>query len=450
VIKNLKTDIIALQEVENENTLIDLNKKLNYPYYAITKNYNANTNVALLSKYKIIKTVSIEVSTSANFRDILEVHLKINDSKLILFVVHWHSKFFPETYRRQYAQALKWRIDDIKDDQDFIILGDFNSNYDEYLTFKKDKRLNDTFGITGINDIIKTTKDSRMITREYIIEESKGNEYLYNLWLEIDSFAKRYSAFYKNKPQSLDSIIVSPSLFDDKGINYVDRSFSVYKDDKVIRKDTNTTNSWEFSKGIFTGNGYSDHLPIYADFDSLPFAVKIDEIDTRIITSIDRLYDVGLGDGNYLIKNVVAIYQDDKGTILKDPNGRAIYVVGHNDKFFVGKRYEVDVTTVEDDMGLRVIKNVGLVVDKGNVENISVYKIHNTNKDFNNLKYQNEVIASIRGIYNKGYFEYSGKRLKETIKIVIKDENLRPKDESEVVFKDVIVGYEKQPVLIVQ
>jgi hypothetical protein len=105
---------------------------------------------------------------------------------------------------------------------------------------------------------------------------------------------------------------------------------------------------------------------------------------------------------------------------------------------------------VEYHYGLRAIKDVGLVVNRGKVKSIEIYKVHNTNKDFNSLVYQNEVIASIEGIYNKGYLEYSGERIKEKIKIDFKDLSKKPKDGTKIVLKDVVVGFYKQPQLIVQ
>jgi endonuclease/exonuclease/phosphatase family metal-dependent hydrolase len=447
VINDIKPDIIALQEVESKRVLNDIKKKTSFKYSTISDNDNSTTQIALLSNYKILATKYLEVSNGLHFQDILEVHINIKGSRLIIFVAKWHDKRYPETYRRQYAQALKWRLDDLGNKQDFIIIGDLNSNYNEYQTFVKNKKLNDTYGITGINHILKSIRDGKLINREFAIH-AKSNEYLYNLWLELPK--DRYSTIYKNKEVSHDNMILSPALFDNGGINYIDRSFTVYKKENVFDTKTKSIKEWEVVKNKSTAKGYSDHLALYADFDFLPFAIKVEEIDTRIFTSIDNLYSVNVGQSNYLIKNVVAILQDEDGTILKEPNGRAIYVYGHNDKFKVGYKYEVDVTMVEYHYGLRAIKDVGLVVNRGKVKSIEIYKVHNTNKDFNSLVYQNEVIASIEGIYNKGYLEYSGERIKEKIKIDFKDLSKKPKDGTKIVLKDVVVGFYKQPQLIVQ
>ena len=98
--------------------------------------------------------------------------------------------------RIDYAKTLIKEIDKLKEDADFILIGDFNSNYDEYETFRDSYRLNNTGGITGINHILKTIKDSEMVN-EKILTMQAENEYLYNLWLEV-SETGRWSYIFSN------------------------------------------------------------------------------------------------------------------------------------------------------------------------------------------------------------------------------------------------------------
>ncbi len=185
VIKDLKADIVTLQEVESKKSLIYLANRLksfniNYPYLEIADNSKAVTvKCAVLSKYPIIKKEEIKIKNKLT-RNILKVTLDIEGNRLILFINHWKSKKGSESHRIDYAKALKKAIDKLKDDEDFILIGDFNSNYNEYKTFLNRKKLNDTAGITGINHILRTITDSKMVN-EKILTMQPGNKYLYNL-----------------------------------------------------------------------------------------------------------------------------------------------------------------------------------------------------------------------------------------------------------------------------
>jgi len=88
----------------------------------------------LLDLRKFIKKRGLEYKYFAidKYRDILEVHLLIGGKKLIIFVNHWKSKSGPESERIKYAKALKKRLSIIPKNKDYIVLGDFNSNYNEY------------------------------------------------------------------------------------------------------------------------------------------------------------------------------------------------------------------------------------------------------------------------------------------------------------------------------
>jgi hypothetical protein len=181
-----------------------------------------------------------------------------------------------------YAKALRKGIDKLTADADFILIGDFNSNYNEYTTFRNSSRLNDTNGITGINHILKTiidtgidtgkdsSKDSKMVNEKILIKQA-ANEYLYNLWLEV-SKARRWSYNFFGKKDSPDNIIVSKGLYDDKGISYSDNSFNKFQPNYLFKGKA--VYRWQKAKrgtGRHLGKGYSDHLPIFAYFSTEPF-----------------------------------------------------------------------------------------------------------------------------------------------------------------------------------
>ncbi|MBF0224118.1 MAG: endonuclease/exonuclease/phosphatase family protein [Desulfobacterales bacterium] len=275
VIQNIEADIIALQEIESKTALIALCDELktkgsNYPYYEIDATRGASIRCAIISKFPIIKKEAVYVDKS---RNILKATIDIDGKHLIIFVNHWKSKKHPESSRIVAAKALKKAIDKLDDDSDFILCGDFNSNYNEYKTLKNNPDLDDTKGKTGINHILCTIHDSKLVNEKKLISQ-KSNEYLYNLWLEIKS-KRRWSYNFFGKKGSLDNIIVSKGLYDNKGISYIDNSFDKFTPNYLFYKKQ--IYRWQISdkgKGRHLGKGYSDHLPIFAYFSTESFKFK--------------------------------------------------------------------------------------------------------------------------------------------------------------------------------
>lgn len=277
VIKDMGADVVALQEVESKEALISLRSKLkalgeDYPYLAIADSKSAPVKCAVMSKIPIIEKEEIQIDNETA-RNILKVTLDIAGNRVILFINHWKSKNGPESMRIAYAKTLKREIDKLKEDADFVLIGDFNANYDEYQTFLDSDKLNDTAGITGINHILRTFKDSEMVN-EKILTEQAENEYLYNLWLEV-SETSRWSYIFSGEKESPDSIIVSRGLYDKKGISYSDNSFDKFQPDYLFKDGT--VYRWQMAergRGKHLGKGYSDHLPIFAYFSTEPFSFK--------------------------------------------------------------------------------------------------------------------------------------------------------------------------------
>ncbi len=277
VIKDLSADIVALQEIESKRALILLQQRLkefnvSYPFFAIADSKPTAVKCALLSKFPIIEKKEIKLR-NGSARNILMATVNIDNIPLILFINHWKSKRSPESFRIEYAQALKKEIKKIKKNTDFLVMGDFNSNYNEYKTLLSSPQLNDTSGITGINHILNTVKNQELINENFLICKD-NSEYLYNLWLELKA-EKRWSYNFFRKKGTPDSIIVSKALYDAKGISYIDNSFNKFNADYLIKN--NRIYRWQRSKkgkGKHLGKGYSDHLPVFAYFSTDPFEFK--------------------------------------------------------------------------------------------------------------------------------------------------------------------------------
>jgi len=269
VIKDLAADIVALQEVESRKALISLNdavarKGRSYPYLAIADAKPSAVKCALLSRFPILSKREIPVREKPS-RNILAVTVQVDGTPLLLFVNHWKSKRGPESMRLPYARALRKAINTLSAGTDFIVLGDLNSNYDEWITFRAKAKLNDTRGRTGINHILGTIQGSSMVTEEMLLGQKK-RRLLYNLWLELKP-ARRWSYNFFGLKGSPDNIIVPRALYDNKGISYVDNSFERFTRRYLFKK--RAVFQWrraEHGKGRHIGMGFSDHLPIFALF----------------------------------------------------------------------------------------------------------------------------------------------------------------------------------------
>ena len=285
VISSVNPDIIGLEEIESKNALSDLQSMLKqYPYkfdaIATQKKRQSSVTTALLSKYPIKYTREVKVTNHPRNRNILEVGIEIGDEVLVVFVNHWKAKSGNESKRVRSAKYLMERLQELDDNTPYILLGDFNSNYNEYQTFI-DSKLNDTDGITGINHILGTIViDDWKITQWFKnlfnqeldvkfvtiddLKKSKDNQLNYNLWLELDE-EERWSYKRGKKLETLDNMIISKGLVDGKGVEYIQGSFQVFRGAGTVRNGK--VYRWQRGRHKeHLGKGFSDHLLIYGDF----------------------------------------------------------------------------------------------------------------------------------------------------------------------------------------
>jgi endonuclease/exonuclease/phosphatase family metal-dependent hydrolase len=267
VIKDINADIIGLQEIESLKALKDLRYTLKrmglyYPYYKIANLKSTTVKVALLSKIPFIATNEVSVTQSYKYRNILEAKFKIGSQYLYILVNHWKSKAGPESMRIVSAKKLQKRVQEIGVNKNIIALGDFNSDYEEYIRFKRKRKLNNTDGITGINHILGTINYKNDASHTNI---SKGD--FYNLWYDKSDKDQRFSYIYRGKKEAMDSILITSALLDNKGLEY--KSGSIHSLQKAYLFKKKALNRWQMKWGKprrHYGRGYSDHLPVIAEF----------------------------------------------------------------------------------------------------------------------------------------------------------------------------------------
>jgi len=263
VIKDAGADIVGLQEVESVISVHAIQESLRdegFRYFVVAdKPQRTAVNVALISKYPII--FARGYYTIERVRNLLLAGILINGDTLYVLVNHWKSKSGPESMRIEIAKVVRSVVDSIlarDPDADIVLVGDFNTHMDET---QSDVMTGDAFNpqvVVGLIDILKTTGDRNLL--------SKG--YLYNLWYDLPE-DQRGSHFFAGKWGTLDHIIVSAGLFDDRGISYIPGSFKVFKPPYLLTP-SGIPYRWQINRGPdyteHLGKGFSDHLPIMASF----------------------------------------------------------------------------------------------------------------------------------------------------------------------------------------
>jgi len=439
VICDIDADIIGLQEIENKHIFKQLISKLKkvgcgYKHSAITAKKGASIQVALLSKYPLKKQKDIQVSYSPRVRNILEVDVDIEGKSVKLFVNHWKSKAYKgyESKRIKYAKALQARIARLAPSKEYIILGDFNSDYNAYRTLAD--KINDTGGKTGFSDILKTKIE------EHEMPHAKP-QWHYTLWKELE-VDKRWSYKFYGKKSSLDQIVLPKQLFDGKGIDYVNDSFGVFKAKYLFTK-RGYINRWRYKNGKHMAKGYSDHLPIYAYFDTK--AYKGDGQKPHIIIknkTIEYLYEVETLRGQVKLKDVVIVLKRGRNAVVKQsPNGRGVMLYSCASKLKEGYKYDLLVDAIKTYKGLKEVTSAYKLKQKKKVDT-SVYMKHAPNLD---TLQQNEVVTGITGMYKNRHLYVGDKK----IPVYFKKKKLTPKNGSKLKIHYAHLGYYKKAQLVV-
>ncbi|BAF72797.1 endonuclease/exonuclease/phosphatase family protein [Sulfurovum sp. NBC37-1] len=441
VLCDLDADIVALQEIENESVFNALQKRLKrvgcpYRYSAITHKKGAPIQVALLSRFPLKKHRDLQVSFSPYVRNILEVEAEVDGYPLTIFANHWKSKSRKgvESKRIAYARTLEKRILSMPASKEYIILGDLNSNYDAYLTLPK--KLNDTQGKTGINHILKTIDNNKLISKSQIRKAPEGMHY--STWNEL-SYKERWSHRFYGHRSTLDHILLPPSMFDGKGIDYVNNSFRVFKTDRLFTSK-GYINRWQIKNGKHTGRGYSDHLPVYAIFDTKPYIPSVKDMPEKAtVGSIEDLYKMNQLDHPIVLEDVVVILKRGRYAVVKQsPKGRGIFIFGVVKGMKEGMKLDLRVQEISTYKGLKEIMALVKLKEKGTADLIPYYASLDVMK-------QNEVVRNLVGVVKNGYLYVNGKK----ISLYFKNRKLTPQNGSKIKIDYAHLGYYKKLQLVI-
>ena len=442
VICDLDADILGLQEIENSLVFEALLKRLKrvgceYRYSAITHKKGAAIQVALLSRFPIKSRRELQVSYAPYTRNILEVEVDVKGKPLTLFVNHWKSKSRKgfESKRIKYAKRLQKRILSMPKSKEYIVLGDLNSNYNAHLTLHE--RLNDSNGVTGITDVLKTIQDGKLIQEHQILKTSRASHY--NAWQELP-FKHRWSHKYYGNKGTLDHILLPSSMFNGKGLDYVNNSFTVFKAPYLFTKK-GYINSWQYKNGKHLGKGYSDHLPVYAFFDHKPYVADkgSDKVTKTVSKNIEYFYQIDSLEQPVELKDAVVVLKRGRYAVVKQTaKGRGIFLYGCVNGLEEGMKYDLLVQDITSYKGLKEITDLVKIKDKGTV---------NLNAFYSSLKNmrQNEVIKEFEAIYKNRNLYIDGNK----IPVYFKNKKLTPKNGSKLKIHYAHLGYYKKLQLVI-
>jgi hypothetical protein len=187
-------------------------------------------------------------------RAILEVQVEIDGALLYVFANHWKSGASDpatEPTRIENARTLRTRLDEIwrsDPNADVVLAGDFNSHYNQRQRYPAMKT-------TGINDVLGSQGNELAI---------RGTQRaLYNLWYELPA-PERGSDTFRGEWGTLMHLIVSRGLYDFRGVQYVDNSFTVAKFPGLNADASGLPLRWNGDGPA--GSGFSDHFPVAATF----------------------------------------------------------------------------------------------------------------------------------------------------------------------------------------
>jgi len=465
VICDLDADIIGLQEVENDHILQRLQKVLkrvgcDYPYRAITDSKQTPIHNALLSKVAIQKRRDVVISRTGRHRSILEVVLR-EEPELRIFVNHWKSKAGPESQRLPYAKAMMRRIAALPQDSEYIILGDFNSDYHEFQVM--DAKHNDTEGITGVNHILKTIRSGKMIRWHEL-----ASGYHYSLWMELPAYARWSHNFYGDK-EGIDAIIIPASLHDAANWEYQQGSFGVFKPDYLFGK-RGRVKRWEYTHSKHTGKGYSDHLPVYATFETgakrtatqtsskglldrvlslfssessepppvpkeIP-RITVSSVSTATIAQIIEMDNIR---NPVKLDNVKVIFKHRDTVIIKQsPQGRAILLYRCAGEMEQGRAYDITAFLKKRYKGLDELVDITVREDLGMIDTTRYLQPFRAMM-MQQKRYVNEVVGDLEGVYRKKMLVMGDVEMPLYFKKGVK----RPKVGSRIRIKRAQIGYYK-------
>ena len=234
-------------------------------------------------------------------------------------------------------------------------------------------------------------------------------------------------------------------MFDGKGIDYVNNSFKVFKADYLFTK-RGYINRWRYKNGKHKATGYSDHLPLFAYFDTKPYKKQKHNKHATLTQTkhIEHFYDIETLEGKIKLEDAVVVLKRGRSAVVKQTtDGRGIFFYGCASKLKEGYKYDLLVDAIKTYKGLKEVTSAYMLKEKGKVH---YEKFYRTANDFmgSTLK-QNEIVTNIVGTYKNRKLYVNDKK----IPIHFKKRKLTPSNGSKIKIAFGHLGYYKRLQLVV-
>ncbi|MDR0557446.1 MAG: endonuclease/exonuclease/phosphatase family protein [Treponema sp.] len=270
-------DILTVIEVEKSQILEDLAdnylKEYGYHWTFFGNNEGAPLGIGVLSRFPLAQTRAHSLSNQGLVipRPVLEVWVAVEEKPLALFLCHWKSKLGgdaeTEELRRAAALVIARRVSDIQRenaDAPIVVMGDLNENYDEF--YRQ--------GNSVVTALLPDDPDAsalaldRVCTDFLVISRKKPPEARY--FSEGDGWAFAPAVFYSpwaselsggsynyhDAWETIDHFLLNAPLFDGAGWDF--DSCTVIDIEPFIN-----AYGYPASYNPGTGNGLSDHVPLF-------------------------------------------------------------------------------------------------------------------------------------------------------------------------------------------
>ncbi|MCQ2576470.1 MAG: endonuclease/exonuclease/phosphatase family protein [Treponema sp.] len=251
VITELDADIYVFEEIENQGIIYDISNQLagknwghknSWQYSCFTKPEDSSIGCGIISRFKIKNPtthgldIRIQKTEQPSMRHLLQVTIEIGDRELVLFANHWKSKSGgqekTEIWRDWQESVLAGRLYELNDGEStegVILCGDFNRDAEEFIHCNNETRLRNA----GFGNMRTTTINSS-----------------WNLNI-CENSTDEGSYYYQNHWEKIDHIFTSAEI-------------QVISFFPCVSPAWTTSEGFPFSYSIYTGNGFSDHLPVKA------------------------------------------------------------------------------------------------------------------------------------------------------------------------------------------
>ncbi len=255
-INSINADVFVFEEIENSGILYDItnylaskswNSKDCWQYGAFSKNPDGAIGCAVLSKFPISEVtihnldIRTENSEQPSMRPLMKLNILFNGKKFCLFVNHWKSKSGGEEESdvwRNWQESVLAENFLRQTEKPIIACGDFNR---DILEFKR------------ISDSADGNKDARNIELRLFCENfeaEKTGVAVYSPWFNKFEELEEPGSYYFNE-------------------NW-ERIDHFFTNDRIALKNFEVLTEGEWcgenlipkAYKIYTGEGFSDHLPI--------------------------------------------------------------------------------------------------------------------------------------------------------------------------------------------